>query len=78
MYRWGDREKHSYLVGVFNSKDKAFKEGEKETIYRGGKYDSEIYEIELNKPETRKTIKKADDYWESKNLKWDIIKNNEV
>ncbi|MFW6219835.1 MAG: hypothetical protein ACOCZ5_01345 [bacterium] len=71
MYRWGDREKHSYLLGVYDNEDVAIKEGVKETAYRGGKYESEIYEIELNKPITKKTIKKADDYL--KNINWDII-----
>lgn len=47
-YRFGDRERHSYLVGVFEKKQKALVEAEKEEEYRGGKYICEICEIELN------------------------------
>ena len=38
MLRWGDREKHSYVVGVFDNLDQALKEGVANEIYRGGKY----------------------------------------
>jgi len=42
MYRYGDREKHSYVLGVFTSKDMAKKWGEDEEIFRGNKYKYDI------------------------------------
>ena len=38
MYRWGDREAHSYVLYVGFSKHAATKAGEDEREYRGGKY----------------------------------------
>ncbi len=50
MYRWGNRENHSYVLGVFSTKTKAIKAGEKEQSYRGGtKYYPECLEVPLNK-----------------------------
>jgi hypothetical protein len=49
MYRWGDRELHSYLLGVFTTKTKAMKAGEFEQAFRGGnKYYPEILEVPLD------------------------------
>lgn len=58
-YRWGDREKHSYPVGVFDSLDLAEISAKAEEYERGGKYDCEIYEWELNCGRNRdfKTLK---------------------
>jgi len=47
-YRYGDKEKHSYVVGIFDSIEKAIKASEAENQFRGGKYECEIYEFELN------------------------------
>jgi len=30
VFRWGDRGKHSYFVGVFDKKNKALKEADEE------------------------------------------------
>ena len=38
MYRWGDREAHSYVLYAGFSKHVATKAGEDEREYRGGKY----------------------------------------
>jgi hypothetical protein len=43
-YRWGDRELHSYSVGVFMKKQQAILAAEEEADYRGGKYECEILE----------------------------------
>lgn len=49
MYRWGSRENHSYVLGVYTKKSLALKEAEKEQTYRGGvKYYPEVLEVELN------------------------------
>ena len=56
MYRWGDREAHSYVLGVFGGKVRAFEEAWGAEECRGGKYEPEIVEMALNKPETKKGI----------------------
>ena len=48
MYRWGERENHSYFIGVFDKKQKAVDAGNAEQEWRGGKYDPEILEADLN------------------------------
>ena len=63
MYRWGNRENHSYLLSVWSKKQKALDECKKEEDYRGGKYMGEIIEMELDselrdEDRARKTIKK--------------------
>jgi hypothetical protein len=51
MYRWGSIEKHSYVLGAYSKKAKAQTEGDTEKEYRGGKYDPEIteWEVDFNK-----------------------------
>lgn len=41
-YRWGDRECHSYTVGVYTTEEKALFIAEKSTTQRGGKYECEV------------------------------------
>jgi len=41
-YRYGDREKHSYVVGVYTRDFKAIKAADVEMDYRGGKYNVEV------------------------------------
>ena len=48
MYRWGERDNHSYLLGVFDSKHKAKEMGNEHSEYRGNKYEPEIVELDLN------------------------------
>ena len=43
-YRWGDRELHSYSVGVYSKKHSALKAAEDEAEWRGGKYECEVIE----------------------------------
>ena len=48
-YRFGDREKHSYVVGVYSSKELAFEAANEEEAHRGGnKYECEIIDYELD------------------------------
>ena len=49
MYRWGDREKHSYVLGAYLCKEQARIEAEKEYCWRGGKYKPEIIEVEVGR-----------------------------
>lgn len=44
MYRFGDREKHSYVTGVYSKKQGAINAGEMEEVIRGGKYKPDITE----------------------------------
>ena len=43
-YRWGDREMHSYSVGLYSKKHAALKAAESEEEWRGGKYECEVIE----------------------------------
>jgi hypothetical protein len=43
-YKWGDRENHSYSVGVYQKKHAALKTAEAEEEWRGGKYECEVLE----------------------------------
>lgn len=47
-YRWGDRECHSYSVGVYSHKHAALKAAQTESDYRGGKYECEVLEWTLD------------------------------
>ena len=47
-YRFGDREKHSYIVGVYSLPEKALKEAELEEFNREGKYTCEVIELEID------------------------------
>ena len=42
-YRYGDKEKHSYVIGIYAGIDTAIEKAEEETILRGGKYSVVIY-----------------------------------
>ena len=48
MYRFGDRERHSYVVGVYTSIDHAKLAGACEKSWRGGKYEYEVRDFELD------------------------------
>ena len=50
MYRYGDREKHSYVLGVFSTAEMAKKWGEDDEIFRGGKYKHEITSFFIDNP----------------------------
>jgi len=63
-YRWGRRECHSYVVGVYPTAADALNAAEIEEDYRGTKYECEIMEFTLgigqegdHDKETAKTIK---------------------
>ena len=62
MYRWGDKECHSYLWGVFTDKDKAIEEGYEEMRSRGNKYEPEVVEVRPDSVSNRKIILKVNQY----------------
>mgnify|MGYP003439954327 CR=1 FL=1 len=47
-YRFGDAERHSYIVGVYSKKHAALKVAQTEQDYRGGKYLCEVLEWSMN------------------------------
>jgi hypothetical protein len=68
MYRWGSREAHSYVLGVFQKKYAAIKAGISEYDYRGcGKYEPEILEIPIDKYEKN---------FEYKTIEWQDKQND--
>jgi hypothetical protein len=44
MYRFGNRESHSYVLGVWSDKHYALEMGNVEELWRGGKYLPEVTE----------------------------------
>ena len=63
MYRFADRERHSYVIGVFTKKYKAKKAAESEKQYRGGnKYFPEILEFNPDEEGSKKILLSLDDY----------------
>ena len=51
-YRQGDRENHSYVLGVYTTKTKAVKAAEAEEAHRSGnKYICEVLEVLVDSPE---------------------------
>ena len=47
-YRWGDKEGHSYVVGVFDTEELAIAQAKMEKEWRGGKYECEVIVMDLN------------------------------
>lgn len=54
--RWGDRENHSYVVGVFDSLHDACEACVVEELWRGGKYECVINEGIKNKGDIQAQI----------------------
>lgn len=53
MNRWGDSELHSYVEGVYDTREQAEEMGQLEKAYRGGKYEPEILSCLMNNSKTR-------------------------
>lgn len=51
--RWGDAETHSYIVGIYEKEQSALDCAEEEENFRGGKYECEILEHNLNTTDMR-------------------------
>jgi len=47
--RWGDNENHSYNVGVYSKLGGAMDAADGHSIYRGGKYECIVEEIEMDR-----------------------------
>lgn len=50
MYRYGNREKHSYVLGVFTTYKLAEDWGSTEKAYRAGKYEPDITQFIIDDP----------------------------
>ena len=48
MLRWGDRECHSYVIGIFSTKDLAEDAGKAEQSWRDSKYEYTISEFDVD------------------------------
>jgi len=55
MYRWGDREKHSYVAWAGRSMKKAIYRAVDEENERGGKYEAEV--VAFSRLGNRKVIR---------------------
>lgn len=49
-FRYGDRERHSYIVGVYDDVYSAHQAAIAEEYWRGGKYECDVEEFQLNTP----------------------------
>lgn len=57
MYRFGYKENHSYVLGVYSSKKKAIRAGKREKDYRGGnKYYPECLLMEIDRSKNHDVI----------------------
>ena len=56
MYRYGDKESHSYPLGVWSDPEIAKMNGNTEVLWRGRKYYFEIVGYELDTPNDLDTI----------------------
>lgn len=48
MLRWGDRESHSYVIGIFSTKELAEDAGKAEQIWRADKYEYVVSEFNVD------------------------------
>ena len=62
MYRFADRELHSYVFGVYNDKENALQQAQEERMNRGGnKYWPEVLEMNINENTNHKIIMGLDE-----------------
>lgn len=59
MLRWGDRELHSYVEGVYGTEAEARVAGEEHREWRGGKYEPHIEEFELNSTQISRVVERT-------------------
>lgn len=48
MLRWGDPEKHHYILGVYSTYEQAFLVCDAEKTWRACKYEPNVVEVELD------------------------------
>lgn len=62
MYRFGNTESHSYLLGVYDELYEAVMNAKGERDYRGGKYEAQILRVELNQTKIRQLMYETPDF----------------
>ena len=77
-YRWGSIENHSYVCGVFESKEDAQLAANREMLWRGGKYDCMIAEMEMNYPYVAQNNKAHEREWVSYEYSEELEKLNQI
>jgi len=64
MYRYGDHERHSYVLGTFDDLELANTEANKEQEHRGGnKYYPEIIKVQLNVSKKQEVMNASNNSW---------------
>ncbi len=76
-HRFGDRECHSYHVGLFSKKLKAMKAAQAERQYRGGKYECEILETTIDSKELAKQIKPLEEINQAKQVRKHLLRRGD-
>ena len=71
MYRYADEESHSYLLGVYDDRDRAVEEGDNESMNRARKYYPHILSVQLNDTKIRTVILDCGDAMDNRD--WDKI-----
>ena len=46
--RWGDRESHSYVLGLYSELDRAKSAADSHSEYRGGKYVCQVFQCGMD------------------------------
>jgi hypothetical protein len=64
MLRYGEREAHSYVSGVYSSKELAICEAKLHILFRAGKYSAEIKE-EIVDGFTSRIVAFIDEVWDT-------------
>lgn len=65
LLRYGNKEQHQYITGIFSSYKEALKNAKIAMQDRGGKYDAEIMEAYIDEPwdvKTYRVIHYGDEY----------------
>jgi len=64
MLRWGERELHSYVQGVYSSEEEAFTAAKEAEEGRGGKYEAEVTMFFIGEGRRQiKVVKRSDKNW---------------
>lgn len=63
-YRWGNKESHNYIVGIYDNVELAMSSAKNEREWRINKYICEILEYDINIPKKYKVIKAMPGYIE--------------
>jgi len=77
MLRYGNREAHSYIDGIYSDRDIAEANAKLHMIYRAGKYEAEIHEMQIDGAKGRDTVCKIGEIYENEEDLESDIKSRE-